>query len=100
MAGDSVIWFHFILHNSSFSFLLRRPAGGCSDWLGLVVSILLSPAHKDDKHCNSVGDAVCQNRSPKISASYQICRTKHKARIDAVEDARRALVVMAKAEKQ
>src|SRR5438552_9044793 len=33
-AGESELRFHFILHNSSFRFSVRRPAVGSSDWLG------------------------------------------------------------------
>src|SRR5437879_1166230 len=32
-AGKSEPCFHFIVHNSSFAFSVRRPAVGCSDWL-------------------------------------------------------------------
>src|SRR5437660_11740455 len=32
-AGGSELCFHFILHNSSFSLSVRRPAVGSSDWL-------------------------------------------------------------------
>src|SRR5207248_10873111 len=28
---------HFILHNSSFSLSVRRPAVGCIVWLGLII---------------------------------------------------------------
>src|SRR5213592_3730718 len=36
-AGGAELCFHFIVHNSSFSFSERRPAVGCSDLLGLYL---------------------------------------------------------------
>src|SRR6266576_4150806 len=38
-AGGGELCFHFILHNSSFSLSVRRPAVGSSDWLGLCGAI-------------------------------------------------------------
>src|SRR6266550_5413866 len=41
-AGGGELGFHFILHNSSFSLSVRRPAVGSSDWLGLSEKLIRS----------------------------------------------------------
>src|SRR6266576_7133671 len=54
-AGGGERCFHFILHNSSFSLSVRRPAVGLSDWLGIWCDCLLA---------RSLGRVVVGNQPP------------------------------------
>src|SRR6266550_8052121 len=56
-AGGGELCFHFILHNSSFSLSVRRPAVGSSDWLD------------DRRRAASILSMSLQNGQPNPAAS-------------------------------
>jgi hypothetical protein len=55
MAGGSAIYFHFILHNSSFNLAAQRPVVGFIDWLGIWCDYLLA---------RSLGRVMVGNQPP------------------------------------